>query len=118
MNIKKNIAAFTLVEVMTVVAIIGLLAAISIPNFAQARTNARRSTCINNLRLIDAAKEQYALENNVDIGGAVVATDVAPYLRGNAMPTCPGSGTYTIDVVGTKPSCSLTASPDLHVLPN
>ena len=117
MILKKNTAGFTLVEIMIVVAIIGLLAAIAVPNFAQARTNARRSTCINNLRLIDAAKEQYALENNIDTGGAVVAANVTPYLKGNAMPTCPSAGAYTIDVVGTKPTCSKAAAPDLHVLP-
>ena len=64
MIIRKKTAGFTLVEIMIVVAIIGLLAAIAVPNFQQARTNARRGACINNLRLIDAAKEQYALETN------------------------------------------------------
>ena len=54
---------FTLVEIMIVVAIIGLLAAIAVPNFVQARTTARRNACINNLRLISAAKDQSALEN-------------------------------------------------------
>ena len=76
MIIRKNTAGFTLVEIMIVVAIIGLLAAIAVPNFAQARTNARRSTCINNMRLIDAAKEQYALENNKDSGTTPAAGDL------------------------------------------
>ena len=58
MNIQKNAKGFTLVEIMIVVAIIGLLAAIAVPNFVTARNNARTSTCINNMRLIDAAKEQ------------------------------------------------------------
>ena len=117
MILKKNAAGFTLVEIMIVVAIIGLLAAIAVPNFAQARTNARRGTCINNLRLIDAGKEQYALENNKDSTTTPASTDVTPYLKGNAMPTCPASGSYTIAAIGTKPSCSKAASPDLHVLP-
>ena len=107
---------FTLVEVMIVVGIIGLLAAIAVPNFAQARTSARRNTCINNLRLIDAAKDQYALANNVNTGAAVDEADATPYLRGNAMPACPSAGVHTIDVVGTKPSCTKAAAPDLHVL--
>src|SRR3990167_7626495 len=91
MKIRKNTAGFTLVEIMIVVAIIGLLAAIAVPNFAQARTNARRGTCINNMRLIDASKEQYALENNKDSTVTPVAADVTPYLKGNAMPTCPSA---------------------------
>ena len=117
MIIKKNTAGFTLVEIMIVVAIIGLLAAIAVPNFAQARTNARRGTCINNMRLIDASKEQYALENNKDSTTTPVAADITPYLKSNTMPTCPATGTYTIAAIGTKPTCNKSAAPDLHVLP-
>ena len=117
MIIKKNTAGFTLVEIMIVVAIIGLLAAIAVPNFAQARTNARRGTCINNMRLIDASKEQYALENNKDSTTTPASADVTPYLKKDAMPTCPSSGSYTIAAIGTDPSCSKSASPDSHVLP-
>ena len=115
--IRKNTAGFTLVEIMIVVAIIGLLAAIAVPNFAQARTNARRGTCINNLRLIDAAMEQYALENNKDSNTTPADADVEPYLKGTTMPTCPSSGAYTVPAIGTSPSCSKSGSPDLHVLP-
>lgn len=117
MIIRRNTAGFTLVEIMIVVAIIGLLAAIAVPNFAQARTNARRGTCINNMRLIDAAKEQYALENNKDSGTTPATTDLTPYLKGGAMPTCPASGAYTVNAIGTSPTCSQSGSPNLHVLP-
>lgn len=117
MILKKNTAGFTLVEIMIVVAIIGLLAAIAVPNFAQARTNARRSSCINNMRLIDAAKEQYALENNKDSTVTPAAGDLTAYLKGGAMPTCPASGTYTIAAIGSNPTCNKSGSPDLHVLP-
>ena len=117
MKISRNSKGFTLVEIMIVVAIIGLLAAIAVPNFAQARTSARRSTCINNMRLIDASKEQYALENNKDSATTPGTADITPYLKSNAMPVCPSSGTYTVAAIGTKPTCTQSASPDLHVLP-
>jgi prepilin-type N-terminal cleavage/methylation domain-containing protein len=114
MRIARGTKGFTLVEIMIVVAIIGLLAAIAVPNFVQARTQARKNTCINNLRLIDAAKEQYALENNQETVTPVSA-DLTPYLKSNAWPTCPATGTntYTIGAIGTKPVC-WTAT---HILP-
>ena len=107
MILKKNTAGFTLVEIMIVVAIIGLLAAIAVPNFTQARSNARKGSCINNLRLIDAAKEQYALENNLEEGADVDEDAVAPYMKGSTFPTCPADGTYSVEAVGTPPTCSV-----------
>ena len=101
---------FTLVEIMIVVAIIGLLAAIAIPSFIQARTNSQTNACINNLRQIDSAKEQWALENGA-VNGAT-ATGYATYIK-NGAPSCPASGAYTVGVVGTDPVCSVTG----HVLP-
>ena len=97
---------FTLVEIMIVVAIIGLLAAIAIPNFVKARTTAQKNSCINNLRQIDGAKEQWALENKKTEGAACADTDVAPYLKGSAMPSEPAGGSYTVNVIGTAPACS------------
>ena len=112
MILKKNTAGFTLVEIMIVVAIIGLLAAIAVPNFTQARNNARKGACINNLRLIDAAKEQYALENNLDNGAAIPAGGVDPYLKAG-FPVCPSAGAYTVGDVGVTPTCSAAG----HALP-
>lgn len=107
---------FTLVEIMIVVLIIGILMAIAVPNFVQARSSSRRSTCVASLKKIDASKEQCAMDNKMNSGDAVTTAQLVPtYLR--VMPACPGGGTYTLNAIGTSPSCSLAAAPNLHVLP-
>jgi prepilin-type N-terminal cleavage/methylation domain-containing protein len=99
-------SGFTLVEIMIVVAIIGLLAAIAIPNFVKARTTAQKNACIANLKQIDGAKEQWALENKKTEGDAVDTTAVNAYLKNSAAPQCPSNGTYGYNAVGTSPTCS------------
>ena len=113
---KRN-KGFTLVEIMIVVAIIGLLAAIAIPSFIKARTNSQTNACINNLRQIDAAKEQAALAEKWVDGQAIAAgsaeeTTVNSYIKGGA-PDCPADGTYTYAAIGADPTCSIAG----HALP-
>jgi prepilin-type N-terminal cleavage/methylation domain-containing protein len=106
---------FTLVEIMIVVAIIGLLAAIAIPSFVKARNTSQQNACINNLRQIDAAKEQWAMATRQSDGASTAANmdDINAYIKGGTTPNCPGGGVYTYGNIGSNPSCNI-ASPTLH----
>ena len=106
MKVKNSKSAFTLIEIMIVVAIIGLLAAIAVPNFVKARTQSQTNACINNLRQIDSGKEQLALEAKLTAGVAVTEASVDTYIKGGNTPVCPASGSYTFNNLGTNPTCN------------
>jgi prepilin-type N-terminal cleavage/methylation domain-containing protein len=114
-------SGFTLVEIMIVVAIIGLLAAIAIPNFVKARTTSQQNACINNLRQFDGAAQQWALETKQQPTANATLTSIKPYIKlqtGSNLPTCPANGTYssTWSVSGV-PTCSLSGATQPHALP-
>jgi len=109
---------FTLVEIMIVVAIIGMLATIAIPNFVKARERANMSACIENLRQIEGATQQWALDLKKDAGQTVAYQDIKDYLRNSVV--CPSGGTsfadsYTLTTVDERPTCQ--RKPQTHTLP-
>jgi prepilin-type N-terminal cleavage/methylation domain-containing protein len=103
---------FTLVEMMIVVAVIAVLVAIAVPNYMQARESAATRACISNLRQIEQAKEQFAMEAAKKDGDTAEWSDLVPaYIK--TQPSCPFGADYTIGVIGTRATCIRPG----HVLP-
>lgn len=114
-RIQKSLRhGFTLVEIMIVVLIIGILLAIAVPNFIKARESSRTKSCIANLKQVDSAKEQYAMDNKLNDGATVAIGDLAgtgKYMK--STPECPSNGSYTVNNIGTNPACNISG----HTLP-
>ena len=100
------VGGFTLLEIMIVVAIIGLLAAIAIPSYIRARTRASTTACINNLRQMNDAKSQWALETHKNSNALPVDTDlfgIGLYIKNK--PLCPAGGQYDLRIVSETTLC-------------
>lgn len=112
---------FTLVEIMIVVAIISLLAIIAIPNYVHARSSTQGNACIENLRLIDSAIQQWALEQNKGGSAAIDPESLNPYLKPGKVPKCPTGVDYLFsETVGVTPSVTCPVGDDgdpAHILP-
>ena len=117
---KMRVQGFTLVEIMIVVALIGLLGAIAMPSWVRARTTSQNNACINNLRQIFGATQQWALDNGKGPGATVAPEEILPYLKSAVV--CPAGGsaatfgsTYTLTTVSNAAICRI--APTVHAMP-
>jgi prepilin-type N-terminal cleavage/methylation domain-containing protein len=119
-QINKRRGGFTLVEIMIVVAIIALLAAIAVPGFLRARKRSQASRILNDLRLIDAAVDQYAIENNKTSGATVNTADWTNYLKKGSALYMTGQdlfgnpyGTQAVDALPKAPATAYNTLSDV-----
>jgi prepilin-type N-terminal cleavage/methylation domain-containing protein len=109
MAMKTNTrSGFTLMEIMIAVTILGFLAGLAVPAFMRSRATSQTGRCIVGLGKIDAAKEQWAMEMFADVGSSCVKDDLLPYFKNSLFPVCPASGSYTLNVVGSNATCSVS----------
>jgi prepilin-type N-terminal cleavage/methylation domain-containing protein len=110
---KTRTSGFTLVEIMIVVAILGLLVGIALPNFMKSRSNAQKQICIENISQIESAKQIWGVEGGHTEGDAPEQADlIGPTLYIKRMPECPAGGDYRFNGIGVNAECEIEG----HVL--
>lgn len=109
-SLSRSTRAFTLIELMVVVAVIALLATMATAGFIRARTTSQANVCISNLRAIDDAKQLWATDTKSATTATPAIAALSTYFRDGRMPVCPGGGTYNIRTVNQKPTCTLRAT--------
>lgn len=118
---RRSRRAFTLIEILIVVMIMGLLTAIALPNFMRARDNAYARSCQHNLKEILGAKERWAMDHDKGDTDTPLMDDlVLPYGYLKNTPSCPAGGTYTIGALNQDPTCSIggvVGDQNAHIIP-
>ena len=111
---------YTLVEIMIVVAVLAILMSVAIPNYLKSGKVASRNTCISNLRQIDGAMEQWALDNNVSAGtvtNSYQEDEIYNYVDGGK-PDCPSKGEYSLHTISSYPQVTCSREDENHKLPD
>jgi hypothetical protein len=111
LTVGNGSQSYAVTALMPAMVVPGLLAAIAVPNFVKARTTSQQNACINNLRQLDAAKNQWALEKSMPVNAVPTKADLLPYLQ--KWPVCPAGGTYELNSLDHPPTCSIPS----HHLP-
>ena len=117
MQTNQKKAGFTLVELMIIVTIIGMLVAIAVPNFVKSRDQAQLNSILNNLRVIESAKDQWALENKTGSGAATTLTNICEYLKGGTVKSVV-TETYVSNDIGLAAYAALPPTLKLGTFPS
>jgi type II secretory pathway pseudopilin PulG len=110
--LKKKTVVDVIIWSIAGILIVGLALAVVIPNFVKARVTSCANACVNNLRQIDAAAQQFALERGLTNGQPIhFPDDLTPYIKLNSagsIPPCPKGGRYSISKIGETPTCTMS----------
>lgn len=117
---KGSREGYTLVEIMIVVAVIAVLMSVALPNYLKSGKNSAKNACLFNLRQIDSAMEQWAMDNNVPAGTVPSfsqESEIYAYIDGGT-PVCPSGGEYSLHTVGVRPQVTCSREDEGHRLPS